>query len=143
MSGDGCADICVVEPGWDCQSATCRRIVVDGGVVGPPPKYCGDGVIEGAEECDDGAANSDANYGGCSSHCLYLFCGDGIVNGDEECDLGSLHNNGTYGDPTGCTLGCTRPHYCGDGIVDSLYGEECDTVSIHCTPNCLDPIIYY
>jgi hypothetical protein len=26
----------------------------------------------------------------------------------------------------GCTFGCTKPHFCGDGHVDTDRGEECD-----------------
>jgi cysteine-rich repeat protein len=50
--------------------------------------YCGDGIVSGAEECDDGPANSDTNYGGCSTRCRVNRCGDGILNGQEECDCG-------------------------------------------------------
>jgi len=51
-------------------------------------------------------------------------CGDGIVSGAEECDLGV--QNGTMDGPGGCTLGCTKTHYCGDGVVDPERDEECD-----------------
>ena len=137
--GDGCSDICLTEPGWDCGSGICLRLPpLDGGqAIG----YCGDGTIEGAEECDNGPLNVN-DYGHCGTHCLYLRCGDGIVNGPEECDLGQSSNNGVYGDRSGCTRDCTRPHYCGDGIVDSVYGEMCDFgdangISGSCLRNCL------
>ena len=38
--------------------------------------------------------------------------------------------------------GCRLPHYCGDGHVDSLFGEECDNGAQNghapslCTVNC-------
>jgi cysteine-rich repeat protein len=54
--------------------------------------YCGDGIISGAEECDDGPANSDRNYGGCSTRCTINRCGDGILNGQEECDCGDYYS---------------------------------------------------
>jgi len=64
---------------------------------------CGDGVIQGPEECDEGDANSDFAYGGCNTHCqLGPHCGDGVVNGAEECDEGS-GNGAPNGD---CTDGC-------------------------------------
>lgn len=117
----------MTEPGWDCSGGVCHPVFrPDGGVVGPPPAYCGDSILEGAEECDDGASNSDTNYGGCGSHCVYLFCGDGVVNGDERCDLGQARNITEYGDAKGCTRDCKHPHYCGDGVVDKEYGEMCD-----------------
>jgi cysteine-rich repeat protein len=128
-NGDGCSENCLVEPCWDCASGVCRpkRPVVDGGnACGLPTVWCGDGRIEGAEECDDGSENSDIGYGGCSTHCRFVICGDGIVNGPETCDLGWERNTAVYGDPDGCTDACTRPGYCGDGIVQSDYGETCD-----------------
>ncbi|HEY5284724.1 MAG TPA: hypothetical protein VIM14_18170, partial [Polyangia bacterium] len=42
----------------------------------------------------------------------------------EECDDGV--NSAAYGQTTGCAPGCKKPHYCGDGKVDSLFGEKCD-----------------
>jgi hypothetical protein len=35
-------------------------------------------------------------------------------------------DNGTQYGPEGCTLGCMRPHFCGDGRLDTDRGEECD-----------------
>jgi cysteine-rich repeat protein len=128
QDGDGCSIYCLTEPGWDCSGGTCVPVPaidggVDSGVVGPS---CGDGIISAAEECDDGPANDDSLYGGCTTRCFFgPFCGDGMVNGPEEqCDLGKL--NGALDGKDGCTLGCTRTHYCGDGIVDVVLGEECD-----------------
>lgn len=56
--------------------------------------WCGDGVIEGPEECEDG--NTDSNDG-CSSTCMTEICGDGIVQTSEECDDGNVD------DTDGCT----------------------------------------
>jgi cysteine-rich repeat protein len=129
VSGDGCSEFCLTEDCWDCTSGVCRYRgpVVDGGNChGLPVAFCGNGSLDGAEECDEGSANSDSNYGGCSTHCRYLGCGDGIVNGPEECDLGFAKNTTVYGDPKGCTSACTLPRYCGDGVVDADYGEACD-----------------
>jgi cysteine-rich repeat protein len=129
VSGDGCSEFCLTEDCWDCSSGVCRPRppVVDGGNChGLPVAGCGDGKLQGAEECDDGAANNDSNYGGCSTHCRYLTCGDGIVNGPEQCDLGFARNTTVYGDRTGCTRDCTVPRYCGDGVVDGDFGEQCD-----------------
>ena len=112
--------------------------------------FCGDGVVQGNEQCDGGATctaqctwvtgctNPDAyNYnanavvddGSC------IWCGDGTVNGPEECDGGATCT-------AQCTwvTGCTNPVaynynanaavddgsciWCGDGAVNGP--EPCD-----------------
>ena len=158
VDGDGCSAYCLTEAGWDCSSGVCVQVsTVDGGAFnsGVHGPYCGDGIISGDEECDDGASNDDSAYGGCTTKCLFgPFCGDGTVNGPEGCDLGKL--NGSVVGKGSCTLGCTTPHTCGDGIVDP--GEDCDlgdlnglkldsnlrptddpTGMVYCTTNCAIP----
>ncbi|HEX3758521.1 MAG TPA: OmpA family protein [Kofleriaceae bacterium] len=44
---------------------------------------CGDGVVSGTEQCDDG--NTD-DTDGCTNHCTIAACGDGVVQANEECD---------------------------------------------------------
>jgi len=48
-------------------------------------------------------------------------CGDGVVAGNETCDDGK--NTGGYGS---CTSDCQLGPHCGDGLVQSDQGEECD-----------------
>src|SRR5690606_33162902 len=49
---------------------------------------CGDGIIAGGEQCDDGERNG-SGYGFCGDECvLGERCGDSEVNGDEACDDG-------------------------------------------------------
>jgi fibro-slime domain-containing protein len=105
---------------------------------------CGDGVVNGTETCDDGPANSDTAYGGCTTQCTPgPYCGDGNVDTDfgEECDDGT--NRGKYGQRDTCGPGCKKPHYCGDGKVDSLSGEQCDNgpdngkIGGSCTLDCI------
>jgi cysteine-rich repeat protein len=166
-NGDGCSANCQVEPHWVCPvpGRPCAPMCGDGVLVGTETcddgntvagdgcgencliegggPSCGDGVTSGTEECDDGALNNGSTYGACTNRCKYSRCGDGIVNGPEECDLGDARNKSVYGDIEGCTSACTRPHYCGDGIIDSDYGEMCDlgtignTVGYYCTPRCI------
>jgi cysteine-rich repeat protein len=52
--GDGCSDLCTVEPGYACAGSpsVCGR--------------CGDGTAQGAEGCDDG---NTASGDGCSAEC--------------------------------------------------------------------------
>jgi cysteine-rich repeat protein len=139
-SWDGCSEFCLTEPCWDCSSGACeyRDPVVDGGPCQYlSVAYCGDGVLQGAEECDDGAQNNDGEEGRCSTHCRYLRCGDGVLTSPEECDLGWANNTAVYGDRGGCTRDCTLAHYCGDGIVDAADGEQCDEHIFPCTGDCV------
>ncbi len=62
---------------------------------------CGDGKKAETEECDNGSANKDDLYDGCTTQCKRgPHCGDGIVNGPEECDEGSANGSGK------CTKAC-------------------------------------
>ncbi len=47
---------------------------------------CGNGTIEGSEECDIGEQNSDTMPNRCRTVCRKANCGDGVVDADEECD---------------------------------------------------------
>ncbi|MEZ4426244.1 MAG: hypothetical protein R3A51_00980 [Nannocystaceae bacterium] len=77
---------------------------------------CGNGAVEGDEECDEGAQNADD--GACTSSCANAICGDGLVQaGVEVCDDGV--NNDSHG---GCAPGCAElGPFCGDG---ELYPDE-------------------
>lgn len=100
---------------------------------------CGDGIVAGVEDCDDG---NTRNGDGCSSTCRFeegfrcptpgqdcipTRCGDGVREGTEQCDDG----NNEIGD--GCTPYCkleprctngTCNAQCGDGV--RLPNEACD-----------------
>jgi cysteine-rich repeat protein len=54
-----------------------------------PELYCGDGVTTAGEQCDDGAANSDAPDAACRLDCTLRRCGDGVVDpsAGEVCEL--------------------------------------------------------
>ncbi len=107
--GDGCA-------------ATCRKI-----------EQCGDGILDpGAEQCDQGANNSDTLADRCRTSCTLPRCGDGAEDDGEECDDGNVVSGDT------CDSNCTRPR-CGNQIVGA--GEECDDGNEFntdaCLPNCI------
>lgn len=55
------------------------------------PANCGDGMITGGEQCDDGGTNDTDNC--CSASCQHTCCGDGMVNGQEQCDDGDSDNS--------------------------------------------------
>jgi MYXO-CTERM domain-containing protein len=67
-------------------------------VVANVNSVCGDGVVSGHEDCDDGAANGD-RPNTCRTFCQAPACGDHIVDDGEECD------NGSAGDDE-CTPTC-------------------------------------
>jgi len=128
-NNDGCSSTCKLQtttvttapsaagPGstkienWHCPTpgVACQKTV------------CGNGVREGTEQCDDGAAGKDKPYDGCTPDCQWeptcpngkcnSRCGDGLLfdfdaNGDgtidEECDDGNTRN----GD--GCSATCKK-----------------------------------
>lgn len=62
----------------------------------PVAEVCGDGVVNGAEQCDDGDGGND----GCAATCLLPICGDNLRDEGEDCDDG----NALDGD--GCSSLC-------------------------------------
>lgn len=97
---------------------------------GTPGPYCGDGVVDLGESCDDG---NETGCDGCSISCYLEGCGNGIVECGEDCDDGNIIN----GD--GCSSTCVdEEDLCGNGTVD--YGEACDdgnaVAGDGCAPDC-------
>jgi cysteine-rich repeat protein len=99
--------------------------------------YCGDGIPNGAEACDNGVDNVSyaPQKGGCGYDCQAApYCGDGTRNGPEQCDLGTDKNTGDYGT---CNADCSFAPRCGDGKKQAE--EQCDDGpggSMTCTPAC-------
>ncbi len=106
---------------------------------------CGDGKVEAPETCDD---NNSTPGDGCDGNCKIettgkpAECGNGELETGEDCDLGkdsagkSL-NDGTAGCLASCEIvqgwtcpgpnqACTKDAFCGDGVVSSILGEQCD-----------------
>jgi len=90
------------------------------GVAGSP--ICGNRIVEGYEECDNGELNSDSQPNACRTDCVLPRCGDGVIDSGEECDDGGYPRNHDL-IPDACRSNCKKAH-CGDGVLDS--GEECD-----------------
>lgn len=93
--------------------------VADTGTDARTIRPCGNGVLDPGEECDDGNTN---NGDGCNAICQIeagwqcptpgqacVPCGTDIANG---CDAGAIG-------------------YCGDGIIQTNLGEECDFGSLN------------
>ncbi len=99
-----------------------------------PIPLCGDGVVNGSEECDDGNATP---FDGCERNCTrtQAVCGNGRLESPEECDDG----NDVSGD--GCE-GCVRAAAwrCGDGVRQG--SEACDDGNVTpddgCEPDCTE-----
>ncbi len=75
-------------------------------------EYCGDGIKQSNENCDNGIQNKlydEAIKGDCTVDCNVAFCGDFILNKDEQCDGEKLCNE--------CIL-------CGNSLKEG--SEECD-----------------
>jgi cysteine-rich repeat protein len=100
---------------------------------------CGDGVVGGVEQCDDGNTLSGD---GCSATCQNEAgaCGNNVQEGAEACDGADLgghtcltrgFNGGTLACSAGCsafvTTGCTFAPVCGNGVLETVEnGEQCD-----------------
>ncbi len=84
-----CTDTCTTDA--DCPGGlVCRRAgetyddAPEGSYCFPVVHYCGDGVIDAGEACDDG---NRADGDGCSSDCSSNeSCGNGRIDPGEECD---------------------------------------------------------
>ncbi|MHC4696640.1 MAG: IPTL-CTERM sorting domain-containing protein [Planctomycetota bacterium] len=113
-------------------------------------QICGDSVILGAEECDDG--NTEAGDG-CSPICMVesgwdctgepstctFHCGDGVMSASEECDDG----NALSGD--GCFVDCTveigwtctgQPSACTELMAPQIrWNPVAASGNVFCTPD--------
>ncbi|MBP9762183.1 IPT/TIG domain-containing protein [Patescibacteria group bacterium] len=96
-----------------------------------PANFCGDGVLDTGEVCDD--ANRNDNDA-CTNRCQANVCGDAIIQtGAEECDFGTNNGRGCdtaeYGATcAACTNQCrmtaSSGGFCGNNELDGA--EQCD-----------------
>lgn len=90
------------------------------GVLFSSDNLCGDGIVQGDEECDD--ANLEDNDG--CIECRAAFCGDGFLFDEvEQCDPGI--------DPS-CHSSCVL---CGNGVVEE--SEDCDDANVADDDDCV------
>src|SRR3989344_3542051 len=124
---------------------------VSGSTESPLSGSCGNGIVNGTEQCDppgqlvdtlnacavdvNGVPISGTLARVCNSSCNWqdsgcdvdILCGNGRVDGLEQCDDGAL--NGT---PGNCSAMCTfSASFCGDNVVNSY----CAFNNVNCTGN--------
>jgi hypothetical protein len=80
---------------------------------------CGDGLVEGHEQCDDGHHNSDSEANACRRNCMRARCGDGVQDAGEQCD-------GTPNCDGGCKLSCPAGADCPDCGADAAAAGSAD-----------------
>jgi cysteine-rich repeat protein len=133
QSGDGCSADCqsletcgngAIDPAAGEQCDDQNTADGDGCQHDCKLPACGDGVKDTSldEECDGGAANSNAPDAACRLNCRLPRCGDHVADpgAAEICDDG---NNASA---DGCSGDCKSDETCGNDIVDALAGEVCD-----------------
>lgn len=122
-------------------------------------EYCGDGKKNGNEFCDD---NNTANGDGCSQACQIengwqcigvepsictVLCGNDIITSPEACDgdtvsCSSLGYDGNKTCLSDCSdYGqCILYESCGDTIIQTSAGEQCEGTDLGGLINCIDLI---
>ncbi len=128
------------------------------GVCTPSVEGCGDGVINGNDECDgdDKGTETCLTQGfeggslGCTPGCLFdtrgcTKCGDSVRNGTDQCDDGDLGtatcvSQGFASGDLACKVDCTFDTSgcvstsCGDGVINGT--DQCDDEELG-TATCL------
>jgi hypothetical protein len=122
--------------GGACENGVCAR--------------CGDGSINGDEQCDTAEARSCPAGQTGSIRCVGCrdvreCCGDGVVGGSEACDTTATRacSNGQIGSIrcVGCreVSDCADP-VCGDGTCTTTAGESTSTCPADCGDRCGDGV---
>ncbi|HOE82652.1 MAG TPA: hypothetical protein PK329_06805, partial [Myxococcota bacterium] len=172
VCGDGILDGGEQCDGTNLNGHTCVTLGFGGGELGcsslcrfdtsgctAPPADCGNGKIDGYEQCDGSNFNGHTckthGFGGgelsCTSACRFDMsactapppnCGNGEIDRGEQCDGANLNEKtcetlGFDGGTLGCTAAClfdtnactAPPLPCGNGEIDR--GEQCDGANLN------------
>jgi cysteine-rich repeat protein len=137
-AGDGCVDCLIERPPLSNDTYECPAEPVHSGLIpedATVPVWwplggictkvpdCGNGRIDGGEECDDGNTDSED---GCSDEC--------VIEEDYACAEGV--DASMEGTPYFLVSSCD---ICGNGLLNTLAGEECDDGNLDddcCSSNC-------
>jgi len=127
-TGGRCGPVC---PGPGC-IGTCSDGIKNGDETGVDTggrcggSFCGNGVRNGSEQCDDGANNGPLPKS-CSSSCVINTiwvgsCGNGVINPGEVCDNGVINGACPKTCSSTCSINvCGNSGTCSDGIKN---GDE-------------------
>ena len=107
----------------------------------PSAPVCGDAVVKGDEECDDG---NNVDTDACRNDCTLARCGDGVVCSGGDCRTGpgggaEVCDDGNTTETDACLNDCS-PASCGDGIVWQGV-EDCDDQNTNNNDACLNTCI--
>ena len=125
---------CIVGPGGSVSKGRTSITKACSGIVGADVGSCSslpDCVL--TEGTTSGQAMAKAIYTATTP--LGQHCGNGVVEGTEQCDDGKPDQAGD--DTDACRNNCTRG-VCGDGVVASVLGEECDDANAVPGDGCTD-----
>lgn len=133
---------CQPSPGEPCDDGWCPpgmrcRAVATGGLIPQlmcvTPGACGNGIVEGIEDCDGPFAGLQP----CSPSCHQERCGNDIKDDDDVTGVHEVCDDGNTIDGDGCSSDCMSVERCGNNMTDP--GEECDGADVgglHCSRLC-------
>ena len=118
VSSDGCSSTCQIETGWIC--------------VGDHPSVCtpdcGDGLVVGTEQCDEGEAINGTAGSCCTSICTFKSAGTECRASEGECDIAET----CTGSSGQCPADVKSTAVCRPKAGDCDVAERCDGAGNDC-----------